>query len=465
MTSVVAVFALVVAGLPLAWGLTRSVPLAVVLAPLAAAAVSAVAVVLMLWLRGPLLPWFGAVFLATVAVAWFARHATPVPGGSWREAGLLGVPMLAPFLMMFDNPVGWDAHAIWWQHAGYFAHGGDFARHAIGSEAISITHTDYPPLASAPVAVAWRLLDSFTFRPAIAVNVAITWSAVALVAYAVRRATASAPAWLSIPAALAAACAAWLPKFTAPAEGFSDTMYAAAFIAGAVLLLAAAEPARVTPLALFLISTAVLTKNEGLPLAGVVAVVATVRYRRDRRRAAWCWLPVGVAAVWSVTTRMLGAKNDLMGQGRFGELLRGDHTAWSRLPEVQKALYHQVGLVVGAALLAAVLGTVLLRGRRRELGLTGDEWLWVVFGGYWAAITFIYLISPYPIGWHLMTSVDRVTIVMAMLAGVSAAIWLVVGLAPTPADAAIPAQPDPPSEEQRESGDRGDRRPADAGAA
>ncbi|WP_433085957.1 hypothetical protein ACQP1P_11945 [Dactylosporangium sp. CA-052675] len=464
MTSVVAVFALAVAGLPLAWALTRSVPLAVVLSPLAAAAVSSVAVVLMLWLRGPLLPWFGAVFLATVALAWFARGAAAVPGGSWREAGLLGVPLLAPFLMMFQSPLGWDAHAIWWQHAGYFAQGGDFARAAIGNETIAITHTDYPPIASAPVAVAWRLLDSLTFRPALAVNVAITWSAVVLVAYAVRRATANAPAWLSVPAALAAACAAWLPQFTAPAEGYSDTMCAAAFVAGAVLLLGAADPVRVTPLALFLVSAAVLTKNEGLPLAGVVAVVATLRLRHEPRRAAWCWLPVGVAAVWSATARVFGAKNDLMADGRFGQLLHGDHAAWSRLPEIQAALSGQVGSVVGAAVLAAVLGTFFLRGRRRALGLAGDGWLWVVFGGYWAAITFIYLISPYPIGWHLSTSVDRVTIVMAMLAGVSAATWLVVSLAPAPASAAIPAQPDPPAPEG-ERGDRGDRRAAGAGAA
>jgi hypothetical protein len=426
MISFVAVFVLAVAGLPLAWALTRSVPLATMLSPLAGAAVAAVAVMAMLWLRGPLIPWFAAVFLATAGLAWLVHGAAPVPGGSWQEARLLGVPLLAPFLMMFQAPLGWDAHAIWWLHAGYFANGGDFARSAMGNPAIALTHTDYPPIASAPVAVAWRLLDSYTFRPAIAVNVAITWSAVALVAYAVRRATAAAPAWLSVPAALGAACTAWLPGWTAPAEGYSDTMCAAAFVAGAMLLLGPAAPVRTAPLALLLVSAAVLTKNEGLPLAGVLAVVATVRHRRQLSRAAWCWLPVGAAAAWSLTARMAGAHNDLMADGRFGQLLHGDAAAWGRLPQIQRALAGQVGLVVAGALLAAGLGMLLLRGRRRALGLSDDGWLWVVLGGYWAAITFIYLISPYPIGWHLSTSVNRVTIVMAMLAGVSAAGWLVV---------------------------------------
>ncbi|WP_433059309.1 hypothetical protein [Dactylosporangium sp. CS-033363] len=462
MTSVVAVFVLVVSGLPLAWALTRSVPLATLLSPLAGAGVATAAVVLMLWLRGPLLPWCAAVFAGTVVIAWLVRHAAPVATLGWLEAGLLGVPLLAPFLMMFDQPLSWDTHAIWWQHSGYLAHGGDFARAAIGSEALAVTHTDYPPIASAPIAVVWQLLDSFTFRPAIAVNVAVTFSGVALVGFAVRRATAAAPAWLSIPAGVLAGFGAWLPEFTGPALGYSDTMCAAAFVGGAVLLLGRPEPAGVTPPALFLVSAAVLTKNEGLPLAVMLAVAATVRYRRDLRRAAWCWLPLGVTAVWSATTRLLGAENDLMAEGRFSALLRGDADAWGRLGAIQRGMFEQVSLVLVAAALAALVGAAFLRGRRRELGLAGDGWLWAVLGGYWAAITFIYLISPYPIEWHLMTSANRVTIVVAMLACVSAAGWLAVALAPGGA----PSRPIPPQlSAERDRGDRGDRRPAGAGAA
>jgi hypothetical protein len=458
MTSVVAVFVLAVSGLPLAWALTRSVPLATLLSPLAGAAVATAAVVLMLWLRGPLVPWFAAVFAGTVVIAWLARRAAPVAAFGWLEAGLLGVPLLAPFLMMFEEPLSWDTHAIWWQHAGYFANGGDFARAAIGSEALAVTHTDYPPIASAPIAVGWQLLDSFTFRPAISLNVAVTFSAVALVGFAVRRATAGAPAWLSIPVAVLAGCGAWLPEFTAPAMGYSDTMCGAAFVAGAVLLLGRPEPAGMTPLALFLVSAAVLTKNEGLPLAVMLAVAATVRYRREPRRAAWCWLPLGVTALWSATTRLLGAENDLMAEGRFTALLAGDADAWGRLGAIQRGMFDQVSLVLVAAALAALAGAAFLRGRRRELGLAGDGWLWAVLAGYWAAITFIYLISPYPIAWHLLTSANRVTIVVAMLACVSAAGWLAVALAPNGPARPIPAQ----LSAERDRGDRGDRRPAGA---
>ncbi|MFI5909437.1 hypothetical protein [Dactylosporangium sp. NPDC051541] len=450
MTSLVAVFALVVSGLPLAWALTRAVPLATLLAPLAGAAVATVGVLLSLWLGGPLLPWFGAAFLGSIAVAWSVRRAAPLPGGSWREAGWLGVPLLPLFLLVFKDPLGWDAHAIWWLHAGYFAHGGGFARAAIGNEALVLNHTDYPPLSSAPVAVAWQLLDSYTFRPALSVNVAVTFSAVVLVAYAVRRATAGLPRWLSIPVALLAACGAWLPDFRAPTEGYSDTLCASAFVAGAVLLLGTSQGVQgaksplpgagakrlrnpLLPLSLFLVAAAILTKNEGLPLALILAVVATVRFRS--RAAAWCWLPLAAGVAWSSTARAFGARNDLMSGGRFGALLRGDAERWGRLPPVQDAMLGQVRFVVGAALVTALLGAVFLRGRRRALGLGGDGWLWAVLGGYWVAITLIYLISPYPIIWHLATSVDRVTIVLAMLATVSASIWLAVALAPKPSPA------------------------------
>jgi hypothetical protein len=456
MTSVVAVYVLAVAGLPLGWALTRSVPLATLLAPLAGAAVSTVAVLLMLWLRGPLVPWFVGVFGATVAVAWSVRRVPPVPGGSWREAGLLGVPMLAPFLMFFKAPLGWDAHAIWWLHAGYFAQGGDFARAAIGNPALALTHTDYPPLASAPVGVAWALLDSYTFRPAIAVNAACTWSAVVLLAYAVRRVTAGAPAWVSVPAALGAACAAWLPDWNAPTNGYSDAMYATAFAAGAVLLLLPKAAAKEVPPGLFLVSAAALTKNEGVILAVAFAVVASVRHRRSIRTAAWCWLPLGLAAAWSLTARALGAQNDLMAGGRFGALLRGDGDVWVRLAPIQSEMAKQVSYVLPAALIVALLGAVFLRGRRRRLGPAGDGWLWALIAVHWVALTFVYLISQYPIAWHLFTSVSRVTIVLAVLACVSAAGWLTVALTPDPSTADEPPE--------RDRGDRGVRRPAGAGA-
>jgi hypothetical protein len=66
---------------------------------------------------------------------------------------------------------------------------------------------------------------------------------------------------------------------------------------------------------------------------------------------------------------------------------------------------------------------------------------------HWATVTFIYLISPYPIEWHLFTSADRVTIVLAMLACVSAACWLAVALAPaaaSPQSTGRRARPMPP---------------------
>jgi hypothetical protein len=436
-TSVIAVVVLVVAGLPLAWALTRSVPLAVVVAPLAGAVVSTVAVLLMLALRGPLVPYFLGVFAASVAAAWLVRRAAPVPGSGWREVLLLAVPLVPPFLLL-QEPLGWDVHSIWWLHSAYFAQGGDFATAAIGNPALqSFSHPDYPPLASAPVAVVWRLLDSSSFRPALAVNVAVTYSVTVMLAYAVRRVTAAAPALVSVPVALGAACAAWYPDWTAATMGYSDVMCGAAFVAGAVLLL--------LPRDVVLLGSAALMKNEGTTLVLAFAVAGTVRYRRDRRRLVACWLPFAAAGVWSVATRLLGVDNDLMAGGRFSALVRGDAETWGRLPVIQSQMAAQVRPVVAAALLAAVLGALFLRTRRGRLGIRSDGWIWALFAAQWAVLTLIYLVTPYDVRWHLMTSVNRVTIVFGMLACVSAACWVAVALAP--AGVAPRVAPDHPGPE------------------
>jgi hypothetical protein len=433
MTSVFAVLLLLVAGLPLAWAFTRALPLAVVLAPVAGAAVSAAAVLLMLAFRGPLLLWFAPAFLGSVALAWLLRAKPPVPHGSWRDALLLTVPLVPPFLSVFRQPVGWDAHLIWWLHAGYFGEGGDFARDAIGNPALVFSHLDYPPLASAPVALVWQLLDVRTFFPAAIVTGAVTMSSVAMVVYAVRHVTAAGPALVSWPVAIGVGYAAWSPQWEGPTAGYSDAMCATAFAAGAVLVLfgGALADRRLLPLALLLLSASSLMKNEGLSLVLALAVVGTVKHRREWRQAAWGWLPVGVAGIWSVTTRLLGARNDVLTGGRFGALLHGDPDTLGRFPLIMTKMYDRIGPVTLLALLAAVLGPLFLRRRRQSLGLGGDAWLWAVLGLHWAGLTLIYLITPNDIRWHLLTSIDRVTIVIAVLACASVACWTVTATART----------------------------------
>lgn len=450
MSGLLAVVVLLVAGLPLGFALTRAVPLALVLAPVTGAAAATAAVLLTLAFGGPLLAWFVPVYLLTGLLAWRLRHRPAAPHGTWRDALLLTVPLVPPFLFVLQQPLVWDAHVIWWLHAGYFAEGGDFARTSIGNPALNFSHPDYPPLASAPVALVWQVLDVRTFFPAAAVSGALTFSAIAMLIHAVRLVTAGDPARGTAPrfaalvswsAAIAAGYSAWSPLWWVPTAGFSDAMTATAFAAGAVMLLFARDPfdGRRLPLALLLLSVSALMKNEGQSMVVALAVVFTVRHRRDLRRAAWAWLPVAVSAVWSVTARLLGARTDVLAGGRFGALLHGDRDTVGRLPLILSTMAGRVGWIAVFAALAAVLGAALLRRRRAALGLEPDPWLWAVTALHWCGLTLIYLVTPNEIHWHLSTSVDRVMISITVLACASAACWAVVALHPAPEPAELTA--------------------------
>ncbi|WP_433077768.1 hypothetical protein ACQP1P_35425 [Dactylosporangium sp. CA-052675] len=437
---------LFVAGLPLGFALTRAVPLAIVVAPVAGAAVATVAVLFMLAAGGSLVAWFVPLFLLTGFLAWWLRGQPRAPHSSWRDALLLTLPLTPPFLPILQQPLAWDAHLIWWLHAGYFARGGGFAREAIGNVALAFSHQDYPPLASAPVALIWQLLGTHDFYPAAIVTGAVTFSTTAAAVYAVRLVTASGPALVSWLAAIAVGYSAWSPMWLVPTAGFSDAMCATAFAAGAVLVLLGKDPfnRRTLPLTMLLLCAAGLMKNEGLTMVLALAVVASVKYRRNLRHLGWTWLPVATAGVWSVTARLLGANTDVLAGGGLTRLLHGDPDTVGRFPLVFKTMAGRVDWVVAYAVLAALLGLLVLRQRRRAFGLDSDLWLWAVCALYWLTLTLIYMTTPMPLRWHLITSVDRVMISIVVLACASAACWAVVAWH-SPATAADPPAGDAPS--------------------
>ncbi|GAA2366236.1 hypothetical protein [Dactylosporangium salmoneum] len=427
-TCVLGVLLLAAAGLPLGFALTRSWPLALVFSPLTGAAVAVAGVLLMTWCTGPLLLWVAVAFLFTVWLAWRLRRLAPLAHGRWSDALLLFVPLIPPYLMLGQEPMGWDAQLIWWMHAGYFAQGGEFTRLATGNLSIGFGHQDYPPMGSAAVALVWKALGTREYYPAAIVTGVVTMAASATVVYAVRAVTAKAPALVSWPAAIAVGLSAFSPLWIVPTAGFSDVMCATAFAAGAVLLLFGSDPfgRRTLPLILFLLCSAGLMKNEGQSMVIALALVGSVKYRRNIRHVGWVWLPVAVSGIWSVTARLLGATTDVLTGGRFGKLLHGDPDTVGRFKPIFSTMYHRVDQILLFALAVVVLGLLFLRRRRREFGLEHDLWLWAVVGLYWGAVTLIYMITPNDLKWHLGSSVDRVVICAVVLACASAACWAAV---------------------------------------
>ncbi|MCU1656296.1 MAG: hypothetical protein JWO57_952 [Pseudonocardiales bacterium] len=447
--SLVAVVLVVVGGLPLAFALTRSLLLTPLLAPLVTALTCAAAVMAMLAVGGGLRPWLAVAFAGQYAVAFllWRRGCEPWPHRSWADVAWIVVPLLPPFLRVFAAPIQWDAHSIWWLHAVYFTKGSAASRHYITDPVyVMFSHTDYPPLASAPVAAVWSMLHGYQFYVAQFTSSVVTFSAIALLSYAVRTVTARTSATVSRAAGACVALATWGAAPFAVSGGLSDPLWTAAWVAAAVLLLLREDALARPTLPLLLMSLAALTKNEALVMVVVLAAMVTLRERRNLRRAALVWLPVAVGLVWVGLARILGARSDVTADARYRDLLGGDPEVWNRFPPIVSELWTRVGPIVAFAVVVAVLGGLFLRRRRPELGLGSDLWLWGLGLIYFASLAVTYLASTRPIWWYLWSSVIRVSLPLALLSCASAVCWGVVALhrsrrRPAGSPALSPAEP------------------------
>ena len=424
----------VLAGLPLGYALGRNWLLGFVLGPLVTAVCASAATMAMLAIGGSLLPWLVPVFLAQYAAAalLLRRPVAPLPYGTWAEARWLLLPLLPPALVVFAPPTGWDANSIWWLHAGYYAYGSRFARAAIIDPQLAFSHTDYPPLGSAPVAAVWSLYGRGDLYLAQFVSAVTTLAAIAALVYCVRQVTGWAPVALSRLVAVGVGLAAWSTAPAVVAGGEADALWSSALVGAAVLLLLGRAPLDRPWLPLLLLGVAALAKNEGLTAAVLVAVLATIRLRGERYRVGVVWLPVLAGLGWAVLVRHLGAVSDVADTADPGAVLRGDPVHLGRIAPTIGALWHLVGPLLAGAGTVAVVGAVLLRGRRERTGLGSDAWLWVLLGSYTGLLILIYVSSRTDLAWYLATSANRTCLPIALLACVSAAGWAAVAAGEQP---------------------------------
>lgn len=448
---VVALVLLVAVGFPLAYAVTRQVVLAAVLAPLVTGLQCTAAAVLMVVVGAPDIsgvPFALWLVLATVA-AWVVaavllrREQAPLPALGVLDLAVMYLPLLLPALLVRRPPVQWDARSIWWFHAAWIDAGPTALRDALANPALAFSHPDYPPFSPATVAAAWTVTPGSGLWVAQVVSAVLTLSAVAVLVYAVRILVPSVSPMVARLVALAVGLGTWTVAGYAVTAGYVDHLWAAA-LAGAVVLLlvggavvgprgeqADDETRRASlVLAVLLMSVAALTKNEGLVAVGIVAVTFTVRARHQLRVAMWVWVPVLLGAAWTFVARAFGASSDLGDSPRIDQLLAGDLEPLERVGPTLSKLAGQVGWVVAAAAIVSAVGALGLRSRRRSLGLAPGGWPWVVLALYAAALVATYVISPYEIVWHLVTSIDRVAALLALVALAVVASWVLVAVAP-----------------------------------
>lgn len=428
---VLAVVGLGVLGFPMVWLASRSWTVALALAPVAASLICSAAAVASLVTHTPLLPWVAVGLIVGTVACW----RWPLLTDLQLPASHLVViaAMVAPTLMLYRlAPGAWDARSIWWFHAEWFSSGGARAAGAFSNPSFAFSHADYPPLAPATIATNWlafgtgpqaRLAQAttllLTYSALVTLGISLTWTV------SVRR-----PRFEWAVAVVGGALALGAASFATPgvADGLVDNLWSAWLVAAALLVLIHPPQRSTTIVGAVLLTAAVLTKNEAFAAGAMVAVLATVRHRHRLRDTWFVWIAVVVGVGWQGLSRSLGARSDLLEGGNLGKLLRGDHMVVGRIdPTVVKIVHVVGGLTVAVAAISA-LGLVATSSVRRRRRIGSDAWMWLLLVANLAVLGFTYVISPYPLEWHLGTSIDRTTAEPGMLLLSLAAVGLLLAV-------------------------------------
>ncbi|HEV8147547.1 MAG TPA: phospholipid carrier-dependent glycosyltransferase, partial [Bryobacteraceae bacterium] len=212
---------------------------------------------------------------------------SPQPS-SWiwvlRLAAAIGIVSLALSFSetIATNPNGeWDAFSIWNVRAKYLAGGSPAWHNAFGSNLaggmIGAAHPGYPLLVSASIARVWTLTGETSDAAPAAISLLFTLAACGLLAGAIASATNEIFGWLALLVLIATEAFA-----TQAAFQYADVPLAF-FILATIAIAAAAERAGWPPGLLALTGLAAgfaaFTKNEGLPFALLIAIVALWRAR------------------------------------------------------------------------------------------------------------------------------------------------------------------------------------------
>lgn len=421
---------LIAAGLMPSMAVLGRTPQAVAAAPLVTALSCSIAATLSVLLKLRLELVLVVVFVSISVVAarsLLTRRASATsaePGSAWLESIGLAALLAIPLLAIRRPPIDWDTRAIWFLHADWLLAGGAKAVSAMGNGAYVFSQPDYPPLAPGTVASVWTLLGR-DFEIAQVTVALLVASALLTLGFALRTVITGRPRWQTWVAAAVVMIGAYGLAGAYGTNGYVDLLWAAAFAAGALILLVASPTARTDALGVLCLAVATSTKNEGVLAGIVVLVIVLVRRRAWNLRLAAA--PVAVVAFWRLAAGLAGAQSDVVTNGRFADLVHLRSDVLARARPIVGALWRDCGWELCIAALLTAIGVVVTRRQRdgvQPKTVAGAGGLWMATTAALAAVGFAYMVSGDEVGWYLRNSVDRTTIAPRLVLLVLCALWL-----------------------------------------
>jgi hypothetical protein len=325
----------------------------------------------------------------------------------------LGLALGSATLQAWMAPHGeWDAWAIWNLRARFLVRAGAEWRDAF-SPAIAWSHPDYPLLLPATVARLWHHDGTETVLAPILVGGLFSLATVGLLHAGVRAARGEPQALLATLTLLGTSPFAHLGVFQ-----YADVPLGSLLL-GALVLLRAADAAGSAGTPLLVASGTMLgltawTKNEGLLLVGAV-LVARIAGRAGAGEAR-AWRGLGPMALGLLPVAAVVAIFKA-GTAPPSELVAAQSLASLHGRLLDAARYREIGAAVGRELLgfdgwmisavAVLAGYGLLAGLRPVRTEPAVRGGWVALALTATGYLVVYLVTPYPLPWHLRTSVRR----------------------------------------------------------
>lgn len=330
-----------------------------------------------------------------------------------------------------------DGTTIWTTHALMVYGGHHELLASLENPSYVISNPDYPPLASAASALAFKFYGLGNLHLGVQMTMLVTASALGVVAMGIVAvsdvvAGGAGAGWPARVVAVAAAGVIGVVGFAVSSgyaiEGYTDLVWAA-FAVGAVIWgLVLPRSPRALAVAWICAAAASLTKNEGFTTALIIIAAIALRYRplslpgprarRSAERVALVLLPALPGLAWVAMMRLIGVHDAFFKTG----------STETPLTRAGATVLGMAGFLHVAPLALAVLlaGCWFLRTDRQRAGLANPAWLWICCLGSLAVIFYTYVFGDLEIHGWLLHSVNRTTIFAQVLLYTEIAVWMVI---------------------------------------
>jgi hypothetical protein len=361
-----------------------------------------------------LLRWGGlGLAMLGLALFYFRRRPTLVLSDiAPVQAAIAGVLLLAVSWMCISTPlVTWDARSVWYFHAKIIYFAGRLAPDAGWRDPnIQWTHIFYPKLGAGLAAEIASWIGYWNeYLPKAALIVPFFIILVGFVSISVR----APQPWLCS-ALMVASC---LTLMDALWNGYQDGHLALYGAIATVQLGTFVERGNRVDLrnGLATLGLAACTKREGTTLALIFLAAVAVGMVLMRRRLSdrslwphWSWVvvPAAPSAIWLFLRKRWGFDDDFAASASAS-------TAFHRLTNPTDLLTVVRSVIVGGRLIQIIALTgfaaVICRLKKMTIPVPA-RFAAACASIYVMALLAAYLATPYDLGWHLLTSADRLAL-------------------------------------------------------